>query len=142
MREAFRKFASHVSNIAGSALAFLAALLIIVTWAITGPVFNFSNTWQLVINTGTTIVTFLMVFLIQNTQNRDSKAMHLKLDELILSGKARNSFIDIEDMSDQELLAADEAFKKMHEAGQSIEAMHKLHQKIQKAHEQRRTRRS
>lgn len=140
MRETFRKFASRVSGVAGSALAFSVALLIIIVWGVTGPLFSFSNTWQLVINTGTTIVTFLMVFLIQNTQNRDSKAMHLKLDELILSGKGRNSFIDIEDMSDQELLAADEAFKKLHEAGQSIEAMHKLHQKIQRAHEQRKKR--
>lgn len=142
MREAFRKFASRTSSIAGSAMAFLGAILIVATWGLTGPIFDFSNTWQLVINTGTTIITFLMVFLIQNTQNRDSKAMHLKLDELILSGKGRNSFIDIEDMSDQELLAADEAFKKLHETGQSTEAMHKLHQKIKKAHEERKSQNS
>jgi low affinity Fe/Cu permease len=76
----------------------------VVGWAVLGPVFGFSNTWQLVINTGTTIVTFLMVFLIQNTQNRDGRAMQLKLDELIkTSGRARNSLIDLEDMSDEEL---------------------------------------
>jgi low affinity Fe/Cu permease len=88
----------------GSAWAFSLALLVVVVWAFTGPLFGFSNTWQLVINTGTTIVTFLMVFLIQNTQNRDGRAMQLKLDELIKTSKrARNSLIDLEDMSDDEL---------------------------------------
>ena len=111
MREAFRKFASHVSNIAGSALAFLAALLIIVTWAITGPVFNFSNTWQLVINTGTTIVTFLMVFLIQNTQNRDSQAVQIKLDELIrVANGAHNVLMDLEELTEEEILRLKRAY--------------------------------
>src|SRR5690348_6708823 len=102
MKKPFRRFASLISAAAGQPATFLLALLVVVIWAVTGPVFNFSNTWQLVINTGTTIITFLMVFLIQNTQNRDSKAMQLKLDELIRSTKARDSFIDLEDMSDDD----------------------------------------
>jgi low affinity Fe/Cu permease len=100
----FRKFAASVSNIVGSPWAFILAVLVIFIWAITGPVFGFSDTWQLVINTGTTIITFLMVFLIQNTQNRDARAIHLKLDELIRSVQgARNSLVDLENLSDEEL---------------------------------------
>jgi low affinity Fe/Cu permease len=91
------------------------AILVILTWAVTGPVFGFSDTWQLAINTGTTIVTFLMVFLIQNTQNRESRAMQLKLDELIRASRARDSFIDIEDLSDEELTAIAARFHKGHE---------------------------
>src|SRR3569833_2804511 len=83
IRDAFHVFARSSSQVLGTARAFIAAIFIIVVWAITGPTFLFSDTWQLIINTGTTIVTFLMVFLIQNTQNRDAKAVHLKLDELI-----------------------------------------------------------
>jgi len=116
MKEFFRKISARVSIAAGSALAFFLALMIIVIWATTGPLFNFSDTWQLVINTGTTIITFLMVFLIQNMQNRDSKAMQLKLDELIHSSKsARESFVDLEDMTDGELSDLDDQFKKIHE---------------------------
>jgi len=81
--DAFRLFAKRSSSMLGSAWAFAAAILIILIWGLTGPMFHYSDTWQLIINTGTTIVTFLMVFLIQNTQNRDAKAVHLKLDELI-----------------------------------------------------------
>ena len=104
LAERFRRFAHTTSVAVGSAWAFSLALLVVVVWAFTGPLFGFSNTWQLVINTGTTIVTFLMVFLIQNTQNRDGRAMQLKLDELIKTSKrARNSLIDLEDMSDDEL---------------------------------------
>jgi low affinity Fe/Cu permease len=93
--DAFHVFARRSSIILGSAWAFAAAILIIIVWALTGPTFHFSDTWQLIINTGTTIVTFLMVFLIQNTQNRDAKAVHLKLDEIIraLEG-ARNRLVD------------------------------------------------
>ena len=83
MNEFFRKFAHKTSELVGSAWAFIVAAVVIVVWAVTGPVFHYSDTWQLVINTGTTIITFLMVFLIQNTQNRDAKGIHLKLDELI-----------------------------------------------------------
>src|SRR6059058_4366145 len=104
MHEAFRRFAQTSAQLVGSAWAFIVAVVVIVVWAITGPVFGFSDTWQLVINTGTTIVTFLMVFLIQNTQNRDSKALHLKLDELIRAVRgARNTVIDLDDLSDEEL---------------------------------------
>src|SRR6187455_1270808 len=112
MNEFFRKFAHKTSTIVGSPWSFIVAVGIIVVWAVTGPLFHFSDTWQLVINTSTTIVTFLMVFLIQNTQNRDAKAIHLKLDELIRCIKgARNTLIDLEEMSEEELLAFEEEFK-------------------------------
>jgi low affinity Fe/Cu permease len=104
MGQWFNQFAHRASTFAGHYVAVLAALAIIVVWAVTGPVFGFSETWQLVINTGTTIVTFLMVFLIQNTQNRDALAMHLKLDELIRSIEtADNAIIRAEDETDEEL---------------------------------------
>ncbi len=104
MKELFRKIAARVAGATGSSSAFLSALFIIIVWAASGPLFHFSDTWQLVINTGTTIITFLMVFLIQNTQNRDGKALHLKLDELIRAQDgARNNMIDLDRLSDQEL---------------------------------------
>ena len=107
----FRRFAHAAAHQVGTPKAFFLALAIIVTWAVTGPLFHFSDTWQLVINTGTTIVTFLMVFLIQNTQNRDSMTLQLKLDELIRAVKsARNELVRIEDMSDQELEALHQQF--------------------------------
>ncbi len=111
MHEAFRKFASKVSTLAGTPWAFMFAVAIIVVWSVTGPMFHYSDTWQLVINTGTTIVTFLMVFLIQNTQNRDAHAIHLKLDELIRVTHARNALLALEDLSDQELLALQHEFE-------------------------------
>jgi len=105
-RDPFRKFAQATSSAMGKPWAFITAALVIVVWALTGPLFGFSDTWQLVVNTSTTIVTFLMVFLIQNTQNRDTEALRLKLDELILATKgARNEFVTIEDLSDEELQA-------------------------------------
>jgi low affinity Fe/Cu permease len=104
MNKWFSKFANQASTLTGSSWSFLAAVTIIAIWAITGPMFNFSDTWQLVINTGTTIITFLMVFLIQNTQNRDAKAIHLKLDEIIhVLGPAHDELIDVEDRTDEEL---------------------------------------
>lgn len=104
MNDLFRKFAKGTSKVTGSSWAFLSALLLVIVWGVTGPVFKYSETWQLVINTGTTIITFLMVFLIQNTQNRDSASLHLKLDELLRSTKdATNSLIDSEDLSDEDL---------------------------------------
>jgi low affinity Fe/Cu permease len=113
-RDAFRVFAQRSAAMLGSALAFTGAVLVIVIWLVTGPVFHFSDTWQLIINTATTIITFLMVFLIQNTQNRDAKAMHLKLDELIRAVKeARNEILDIEDLSDEELQKLQEQFRNM-----------------------------
>jgi low affinity Fe/Cu permease len=108
----FGQFASAASTYLGSRWAFAVAIAVIVVWAITGPVYHYSNTWQLIINTGTTIVTFLMVFLIQNTQNRDARAINLKLNELIHSiGTAKNQMIDIEHLSDEELDIIAEKYK-------------------------------
>lgn len=113
----FRQFANRVSQLVGTPGAFLIAVLVIVLWAITGPIFHFSDTWQLVINTSTTIVTFLMVFLIQSTQNRDAKAIHLKLDELIRAvDAARNNLVDLEDLSDDEIQKLAIEFQKFREA--------------------------
>src|SRR5215213_5021127 len=104
MRERFRKFAQSTSQFVGTPWTFSVACLVIVAWAACGPMFHFSDTWQLVINTSTTIVTFLMVFLIQSTQNRDTRAVHLKLDELIRAMKgARNKLVNLESMTDEEL---------------------------------------
>ncbi|MEQ1818979.1 MAG: low affinity iron permease family protein [Terricaulis sp.] len=100
---AFTKFAGAVSKWTGRPLAFILCLTLVVVWALSGPLFGFSDTWQLVINTTTTIVTFLMVFLIQNTQNRDNAALQAKLDELIRAGDSDNEFIGIEHLSDEEL---------------------------------------
>jgi len=109
-----RDFARHSAIALGSAWAFAGAVLVILVWVLTGPMFHFSDTWQLVINTATTIVTFLMVFLIQNTQNRDAKAVHLKLDEVIRALKgARNQLVDLENLSDEELKKLEEQFKSM-----------------------------
>src|SRR5258707_10840099 len=114
VRDAFRCFAQRASTVLGSAWAFCGAVLVIVVWLVTGPTFHFSDTWQLIINTATTIITFLMVFLIQNTQNRDAKAMHLKLDELIRALKgARDQLVDLEDLSDKELKKLEEQFQRM-----------------------------
>ncbi|MGI9087187.1 MAG: low affinity iron permease family protein [Chthoniobacterales bacterium] len=111
---AFRFFARRTSMILGTAWAFVVAIAIIVVWAATGHIFHYSDTWQLIINTGTTIVTFLMVFLIQNTQNRDSQAIHLKLDELIRSvSGARNHLVDIERLSDEELKNFQKEFERI-----------------------------
>src|ERR1700757_2966347 len=100
----FGRFASKASTYLGSRWSFAVAVLVIIVWAITGPLYHFSDTWQLVINTGTTIVTFLMVFLIQNSQNRDGRAINLKLNELIHAvDKAKDQMIDVENLSDLEL---------------------------------------
>src|ERR1700704_699308 len=110
--DAFRVFARRSSDVLGSPWAFLLAVLVIVVWAATGPMFHFSDTWQLIINTGTTIVTFLMVFVIQNTQNRDAKAIHLKLDELLRGVKgARTGLVNLQDLSDTELDQLQEEFQ-------------------------------
>jgi low affinity Fe/Cu permease len=110
----FRKFASKTSELAGSSWAFLLAVLVVAAWAATGPMFQYSETWQLVINTGTTIITFLMVFLVQNTQNRDAKAIHLKLDELVRATKgARNTMIDLDKLSDEQIKALEEEYKRI-----------------------------
>jgi len=103
MERIFAKFSNATARLTGSPLAFLICVALVLVWAATGPMFKYSETWQLVINTGTTIVTFLMVFLIQNTQNRDNAALQAKLDELIRASKAKNEFIGIENLSDEEL---------------------------------------
>lgn len=99
----FNKFSSRVTKVAGSVYAFIIAILVIIIWALSGPIFNYSDTWQLVINTGTTIITFLMVFIIQHSQNKDQIALQLKLDELINSSAGNNKLISVEDLSEEEL---------------------------------------
>ncbi len=116
MKEFFRKFSQKTSEIIGSPGAFFIALSLLVLWALLGPYFHFSDTWQLVINTATTVITFLIVFLIQNTQNRDAKALHLKLDELIRSIQgARNTMVNLEELSDDELEVLQKQFRRISE---------------------------
>lgn len=134
MKDIFRKSATRVSAWVGTSTAFLLAIILVLIWAISGPVFDYSNTWQLLINSGTTIGTFLMVFLIQNTQNRDSKAAQLKLDELIRVTKGSRQLIDIEDMSDYEIEELDAQFKELHQKQLATPAMRKLHTKLQVVH--------
>ena len=123
VRDGFRKFASHASAAVGSPWAFALAVLVIVVWALMGPMFKFSDTWQLVINTGTTIVTFLMVFLIQNTQNRDARAIHLKLDELIRANKdSRDTLVDLEECSDEELAELEDEFRRFRDERRRAQA--------------------
>ena len=119
----FTRFAEHVALYSGSSYAFLAALSVVIVWAVTGPVFDYSDTWQLVINTGTTIITFLMVFLIQNSQNRDTAALHLKLDELIRThAKAQTALLDLEELSEEDLQKIRGEYEKL-----AKEARQKLH---------------
>jgi low affinity Fe/Cu permease len=114
MREVFRRFAENTAHWAGSYCAFLLALVTVVVWALTGPYFNYSDTWQLVINTGTTVITFLMVFLIQNTQNRESRIVALKLDELLRGvAGARTGMVSLDHMSDEELEVVRQEFARM-----------------------------
>lgn len=141
MKDAFRLFAHKTSEIVGSPIMFLGAVFTIILWAILGPRFHYSDTWQLVINTGTTIVTFLMVFLIQNTQNRDAKAIHLKLDELLKGVKgARTNLVNLENFSEEQLEDLQKEFEQLHKDYSSrkdaIEAEFqrrmKMHQKDKK----------
>src|SRR5471030_1483504 len=114
MNEIFRKLAQTTSNTVGSSWSFLIAFVVVVVWGVTGPMYQYSDTWQLVMNTVSSVITFLMVFLIQNTQNRDAKAIHLKLDELLYGVKgARNNLIDLEQLSDEELAKLQEEFKQL-----------------------------
>ncbi len=116
MNELFRKVAQSTSALIGTPIAFIVAALVVIVWAVSGPFFGFSDTWQLVINTGTTIVTFLVVFMIQNTQNRDSRAIQLKLDELLRAvQEARTTMVDLEDMSDDELEKLQREFEMLRE---------------------------
>lgn len=140
MKDTFRTIANHISIWTGTATAFVGALGIIVVWAFTGPIFHYSDTWQLVINTGTTIITFLMVFLIQNTQNRDGKAVQIKLDELIRATKgARTKYVGLEDLSDADLEELDKEFKLLTQNPGTIHAMKMLHEKIAAEHSRRHT---
>jgi len=116
IRRTFSGFSTVSANLLGSPWMFIANVMLILVWLFTGPFFNFSDTWQLVVNTGTTVITYLAVFLIQNTQNRDAKAIHLKLDELISSQPGpRNHFVNLENVSDEELLQLEEQFRQLRE---------------------------
>ena len=118
MNELFRKLAQRISRLAGTAQAFLLASSLIIIWLISGPIFAYSNRWQLCVNTGTTIITFLMVFIIQNTQNRDSKAIHLKIDELLRAVEgARLSMFDAEELPDDKLEMIHQEFRTINEKG-------------------------
>jgi low affinity Fe/Cu permease len=122
MKDLFHKFAHAVSQIVGTGWVFIIAVTVVVVWGLSGPLFGFSDTWQLVINTGTTVVTFLMVFLIQNTQNRDAKAIHLKLDELIKGVKgARTGLVNLEELSDEELEKLHKEFERLHRENPTLE---------------------
>lgn len=119
-KDHFQTFATRCSQVAGSRLTFVTAVLLIIVWAVTGPFFRYSDAWQLVVNTATTIITFLMVFLIQNAQNRDSHALHLKLDEIIRSLRsANNKMIDIEKLSDQDLATLAKQYQKIRDECES-----------------------
>jgi low affinity Fe/Cu permease len=138
MKNLFRVIANRISIWTGTASVFLGAIAIVVIWAFTGPLFHYSDTWQLVINTGTTIITFLMVFLIQNTQNRDGKAVQLKLDELIRATKgARTQYVGLEDLSDTDLTELDKEFKLLVQNPGTVRAINKLHAKIEAEHNRR-----
>ncbi|WP_264550685.1 low affinity iron permease family protein [Flavobacterium sp. N2038] len=133
---AFEKFATHVSKTAGSTTAFIGAFLIVVAWAVSGPVFDYSETWQLVINTGTTIITFLMVFLIQKAQNKDSLAIQLKLNELVASNEfSSNSLVDIENMTEEEMVIIQKYYRRLSELAKKDESIRTSHS-IAEAHEQ------
>jgi len=120
VKERFRRVSCKAAECVGSYWAFSLSILFIAVWAATGPIFHFSDTWQLVINTATTIVTFLMVFLIQNTQNRDAKAIHLKLDELIRStSRARNSLVNLENLTDEEMARLQQEFAALQKRAQT-----------------------
>lgn len=118
INERFNRFSHRASRVVGSSYAFIVALLIVALWLASGPVFGFSDTWQLIINTGTTIVTFLMVFVIQNSQNRDAIGLHLKIDELIRATTgARNSMIDLDKLSDAQLAELEQEFMRICQEG-------------------------
>ena len=141
MQEAFRRFAHWTANAMGAPAAFVLAVFLCAVWAVSGPVFGYSDTWQLVINTATTVLTFLAVFLIQNTQNRDAKAMHLKLDELIKGVEgARTRLVDLENLTDSELDELQSEFQRIHKRengghpGLEEEIEQKVEEKIEERH--------
>jgi low affinity Fe/Cu permease len=123
MRDSFVHFARRAADAVGTPWAFLAATGTILLWVVSGPLFGFSDTWQLVINTATTIITFLMVFLIQSTQNRDAQALHLKLDELLCAiDAARNELVDVENSQDEDLERHQREFKQLRKEAEAIQA--------------------
>lgn len=131
----FDRFAKKVTKATGSPVAFVVALAIVIIWGITGPIFHYSDTWQLVINTGTTIITFLMVFIIQQSQNKDTVALQLKLNELIASDKhASNRLIDIEDLSEKELDIIKRFYVQLSNMAKDEKNIHKTHS-LDEAHE-------
>lgn len=124
----FDKFANWATNFTGSPGAFLGAMVLVMVWAATGPFFQYSETWQMIINTGTTIITFLMVFLIQKAQNKDSKAIQIKLNELIAaSGKASNRIVDIEDLTEKELDNLHKFYEELSDLAESDNDLHQSH---------------
>lgn len=137
MKDSFHKFASRVSWVTGTATVFILASTVVVMWVFTGPLFGFSIGWQLFMNTFATVTTFLMVFLIQNTQVRDSKVMQLKLDELILATRGRDALVDLEDMTDDELDELNREFREIHEKQATSPTMKKLHEHIAAEHRRR-----
>ncbi len=141
----FERFSNRMTQFTGSSYAFISAAGIVIVWAVSGPFFNYSETWQLVINTGTTIITFLMVFLIQKTQNKDSKALHLKLNELIASNaKASNRMVDLEDMSEEELDKLHKFYSKISDLAEKDDDIHRSHSidAAEDLHQAKRERRS
>jgi low affinity Fe/Cu permease len=137
----FERFSHLVTRATGKPWAFMVALLVVVVWALTGPLFGFGDTWQLVINTGTTIVTFLMVFLIQQAQNKDTKAMELKLNEIVAAtAGASNRLIDVESLSDQELDALTEYFRQLVELAKRDQDMTESHslEEAERLHDEKR----
>jgi low affinity Fe/Cu permease len=128
MALAFETFANNVNRVAGSTSAFIVALLLVIIWGITGPVFHFSETWQLVINTGTTIITFLMVFLIQKTQNKDSLAIQLKLNELVAAHEfASNRLVSVENMTEEEMRVIQKYYQHLSEFTRNEENLQQSH---------------
>jgi len=124
----FEKASTKITNWTGSPIAFCVAFLIVIAWILSGPIFNYSDTWQLVINTGTTIITFLMVFLIQKSQNKDSKAIQLKLNELIAASRhASNRMVDIEDLTESELDVLHKYYQKLSDIAEEDNDIHKSH---------------
>ena len=139
---AFERISNKITTWTGSAAAFGTAVLVIITWVVSGPIFHYSDTWQLVINTGTTIITFLMVFLIQKSQNKDSKAIQLKLNELIAASRhASNRMVDIEDLTESELDVLHRYYQKLSDISEADDDIHKSHS-IDQAIDRHRTKKS
>lgn len=128
IRKKFAQFSAWITKATGTSTAFFIALLVVVIWALTGPIFGYSETWQLVINTGTTIITFLMIFIIQHSQNKDTLALHLKLNELIAASEfTSNRLVDSEDLSDEELEVIKKYYKKLSEKSKSENSVYTSH---------------